>query len=234
MAAVQLPNINDVEFEASLAELRDLAKTLDTPNAAPAGAASDPKVDAAREAYHTWVERLDSTAGHFAAERYVGAAGAWSKALLGRQGAQLDIKPVRGQMLLYRAQPGTLRQIVLQNGVYLIPRADGHILVGSTLEEVGFDKETTGEAGAALHARALAMLPELAQAEFVRHWAGLRPGSPGNIPVIARHPQLENLYLNSGHFRYGVTMAPVSAQVLANHLFGREQPFNVSSYAWPS
>lgn len=180
------------------------------------------------------VERLDTAAGSFAAGRYVVAAGAWSKELLGKQGEQLDIKPVRGQMLLYRAQPGMLRQIVLQNGVYLIPRADGHILAGSTLEEVGFDKATTGEARAALHARALAMLPQLAQAEFIRHWAGLRPGSPGNIPVIARHPQLENLYLNSGHFRYGVTMAPASAQILANHLFGREQPFDVSSYAWPS
>lgn len=179
------------------------------------------------------VERLDTTAGVFAAEHYVVAAGAWSKKLLGKRGAQLDIKPVRGQMLLYRAQPGMLRQIILQNGTYLIPRDDGHILVGSTLEDAGFDKATTEEARAALHARALGMLPQLAQAELVQHWAGLRPGSPGNIPIIARHPQLENLYLNSGHFRYGVTMAPASAQILANRLFNREQPFDVSSYDWP-
>lgn len=176
------------------------------------------------------VVRLDTTAGSFAAERYVVAAGAWSKKLLGKQGVQLEIKPVRGQMLLYRAQPGMLRQIILQNGTYLIPRADGHILVGSTLEDVGFDKATTEEARVALHARALGMLPQLAQAEFVQHWAGLRPASPDNIPTIARHPQMENLFLNSGHFRYGVTMAPASAQILANHLFNREQPFDVSSY----
>jgi len=179
------------------------------------------------------VERLDTTAGPFAAERYVVAAGAWSKKLLGKQGVQLDIKPVRGQMLLYRAQPGMLRQIILQNGTYLIPRADGHVLAGSTLEDVGFDKATTEEARVALHARALDMLPQLAQAEFIQHWAGLRPASPDNIPIIARHPQLENLFLNSGHFRYGVTMAPASAQILANRLFNREQPFDVSSYGWP-
>lgn len=179
------------------------------------------------------VERLDTTAGSFAAERYVVAAGAWSKRLLGKRGVQLDIKPMRGQMLLYRAQPGMLRHIILQNGTYLIPRDDGHILVGSTLEDVGFDKATTEEARVALHARALGMLPQLAAAEFIQHWAGLRPGSPDNIPVIARHPQMENLYLNSGHFRYGVTMAPASAQILANHLLSREQPFDVSSYDWP-
>ncbi|MHB9100344.1 MAG: NAD(P)/FAD-dependent oxidoreductase [Sulfuricella sp.] len=179
------------------------------------------------------VERLDTTAGSFAAEHYVVAAGAWSKKLLGKQGVQLDIKPVRGQMLLYRAPPGMLRHIILRNGTYLIPRDDGHILVGSTLEDVGFDKATTEEARAELHARALDMLPQLAQAEFIKHWAGLRPAAPGNIPTIARHPQLENLFLNSGHFRYGVTMAPASAQILANRLFNREQPFDVSSYDWP-
>lgn len=179
------------------------------------------------------VERLDTTAGSFAAECYVVAAGAWSKKLLGKQGEQLDIKPVRGQMLLYRAQPGMLRHILLQNGTYLIPRDDGHILVGSTLEDVGFDKATTREARVALHARALCMLPQLAQAAFIKHWAGLRPAAPDNIPTIARHPQMENLYLNSGHFRYGVTMAPASARILANHLFNRKQPFDVSSYDWP-
>lgn len=181
----------------------------------------------------TRVERLESAAGMFSAQQYVVAAGAWSKRLLGGRGAQLDIKPVRGQMLLYRAQPGMLREIVVQDGAYLIPRDDGHILAGSTLEDVGFDKATTEEARAALHARALSMLPELAQAEFVRHWAGLRPAAPDNIPTIARHPQLVNLYLNSGHFRYGVTMAPASAQILANRIFGREQDLDITSYDWP-
>jgi glycine oxidase len=179
------------------------------------------------------VDRLDTTAGVFAADQYVVAAGAWSKKLLGKQGEQIDIKPVRGQMLLYRAQRGMLQHILLQNGTYLIPRDDGHILVGSTLEDVGFDKATTEEARAVLHARALGMLPQLAQAEFIKHWAGLRPAAPDNVPIIARHPQLENLFLNSGHFRYGVTMAPASAQILANRMLNREQPFDVSRYNWP-
>lgn len=180
------------------------------------------------------VGRLDTTVGPVAAEQYIVSAGAWSKKLLGELGEQVDIKPVRGQMLLYKARPGMLRQIILQSGTYLIPRADGHILAGSTLEDVGFDKTTTDEAEKMLHSKALNLLPELADAEFVKHWAGLRPGSPENIPIIARHPQMENLYLNSGHFRYGVTMAPASAHILANLLYGRIQPLDVSPYGWPS
>lgn len=179
------------------------------------------------------VSRLDTTAGSFVAEQYVVAAGAWSKKLLGEQGARIDIRPIRGQMLLYRAQPGMLRHIILQNGTYLIPRQDGHVLVGSTLEDVGFDKATTEQARNQLHAHALRLLPDLAHAELVRHWAGLRPGSPRNIPTIARHPRIDNLYLNSGHFRYGVTMAPASARILANRIFRQLQPFDVSPYDWP-
>lgn len=179
------------------------------------------------------VIRLETSAGMFAAGHYVVAAGAWSKSLLGELGGQVDIEPVRGQMLLFKAQPGLLQQIVLQNGTYLIPRADGHVLVGSTLERVGFDKTTTEAAKESLLQRALNILPALANAELVMHWAGLRPGSPGNIPTIARHPQLKNLYLNSGHFRYGVTMAPASAQILVNRIFGRPQAIEVSPYDWP-
>jgi glycine oxidase len=67
-------------------------------------------------------------------------------------------------------------------------------------------------------------------AALVRHWSGLRPASPHNIPTIGRHPQLDNLYLNSGHFRYGVTMAPASAQILMNELLGVAQPFDTRPY----
>lgn len=179
------------------------------------------------------VLRLGTTAGPFAADQYVVAAGAWSKALLGELGTQVEIKPIRGQMLLYRVRPGMLQHIILQNGFYLIPRDDGHILAGSTLEDVGFDKATSEETRNRLHARATRLLPQLVQAELVKHWAGLRPGSPGNIPIIARHPQIENLYLNSGHFRYGVTMAPASAHILANRIFRCEQPSDISAYDWP-
>ena len=176
---------------------------------------------------------IETSRGVLNAGRYIVTSGAWSRQLLGEHALNLDIRPIRGQMLLFKAEPGTLRSIILKNGIYLIPRLDGHILAGSTLEDVGFDKTTTEEAKAMLYAQATGILPLLKEAPLVQHWSGLRPGSPDNIPTIDRHPQLENLYLNSGHFRYGVTMAPASAEIMANLILGRPQAMDIAPYRWP-
>jgi len=134
---------------------------------------------------------------------------------------------------LFKAQPGFLTNIVLQDGNYFIPRKDGHILLGSTVEHVGFDNSTTEEAKSELLSWAAKLLPQLNEKLLVRQWAGLRPGSPENIPTIDRHPYFDNLYINSGHYRYGVTMAPGSARLLVNLLLGVSQPIDCSAYAWP-
>lgn len=162
------------------------------------------------------ISHLDVPDAALRADAYVLCAGAWSGAMLGRS----DIYPVKGQMLLFDA-PGLLDTILLKDGFYLIPRRDGLILAGSTLEQAGFDKSLTREAS--LHEAAAAMLPGLERLSPVKHWAGLRPGSPGNVPTIARHPEFENLYVNTGHFRYGVTMAPASAKRLAGIVFGEPE-----------
>jgi glycine oxidase len=176
------------------------------------------------------VQSVSTSCGEFSADRYIVSAGAWSTQVLGQYALQLDIRPMRGQMLLFKFDSPPLRHIVLQDGMYLIPRRDGHLLVGSTLEDVGFDKSTTDEARDSLWQRAQLLLPALRGMPLRQHWSGLRPASPRNIPTIGRHPRLENLYLNSGHFRYGVTMAPASAAILMNELNGVEQPFDVSPY----
>ncbi len=178
------------------------------------------------------VKYLATTQGDFSADTYIVTAGAWSKVLLGEHALSLDVKPIRGQMLLFKFDTPPLSHIVLQKDLYLIPRRDGHLLVGSTLEDVGFDKSTTDEACAMLLRRAVALLPTLHDLPIVKHWAGLRPASPGNIPTIGRHSHLQNLYINSGHFRYGITMAPASAEVLLNELNRTPQPFDVSVYWW--
>lgn len=169
----------------------------------------------------------------YSADQVIVAAGAWTPQVLGASGAGLDIRPVRGQMLLYKTDTVILRRIVLTEGTYLIPREDGHILVGSTLEEAGFDKSVTEEAYQALKQRAESVLPQLKGLEPVRQWAGLRPGSPDNIPVIGRHPEIDNLWVSSGHFRYGVTMAPASARLLGDLLLGRECAIDPAPYVWP-
>lgn len=176
------------------------------------------------------VKTLTTSSGKFNAEGYVVTAGAWSKEVLGRHALRLDIKPMRGQMLLFKFDVSPLHHIVLQDDLYLIPRCDGHLLVGSTLEDVGFDQRTTREARDMLWQRAQKLLPSLRDMSLVQHWAGLRPASPHNIPTIGRHPQLDNLYLNSGHFRYGVTMAPSSVEILLNEITGAQQPFDVTPY----
>lgn len=180
------------------------------------------------------VAGLETSRGSYSAGSYVVTAGAWSSALLGNLALRCEVRPVRGQMLLFQGPPGLLPHIVLQNGIYLIPRRDGHILVGSTLEDTGFDKSTTPDALKTLRAAAIGILPQLGSHEVIRHWAGLRPGSPNNIPTIGRHPHVENLYVNSGHFRYGVTMAPGSARLLCNILLDQPQPLDVFPYRWLS
>lgn len=182
----------------------------------------------------TRIDAVSTAQGAIAADAFVLAAGAWSREVLGAQGAQIPIKPVRGQILLFKSEPDRLQQIVYRDGLYIIPREDGHILVGSTLEDVGFDKGVTEAARIDLTRRAAELLPFLEQTPLVGHWAGLRPGSPDNIPIMARHPTLENLYLSSGHFRYGVTMAPASAQLMVNLILGHPNPIDVSPYRWPA
>ena len=176
------------------------------------------------------VQTLTTSSGKFHAQGYIVTAGAWSKEVLGINALRLNIKPMRGQMLLFKFDVPPLRHIVLQDDLYLIPRRDGHLLVGSTMEDVGFDQRTTSQARDMLWQRAQKLLPSLRGIPLVQHWAGLRPASPHNIPTIGRHPKLDNLYINSGHFRYGVTMAPASAEILLNEIAGVQQPFDVTPY----
>lgn len=180
------------------------------------------------------VESVITDRGEYTGVNYVVAAGAWSHEILGEHALKLDIHPVRGQMLLFKVASGLLRTVVLQNDFYLIPRQDGYILAGSTMEEVGFDKNITVDARKTLLEKAHKLLPSLTEKTLVSHWAGLRPGSPDNIPVINRHPAIDNLYLNSGHYRYGVTMALGSAHLLSNMVMNNPQPFDVTPYQWPA
>ena len=176
------------------------------------------------------VQALLTSSGMVHAAQYIVTAGAWSREILGRHALNLNIKPSRGQMLLFKFATPPLRHILLQENLYLIPRRDGHLLVGSTLEDVGFTKNTTTTARDELFHRAQKLLPIINTIPIKKQWAGLRPASPANIPTIGRHPQLNNLFINSGHFRYGVTMAPASAEILLNELVGAPQPFDTTAY----
>jgi len=185
---------------------------------------------------HNWkvqqnkILSIQSSCGIFEADNYIIAAGAWSQRVLGEHALGLNIQPVKGQMLLFKFDAQPLSTIVVQESLYLIPRQDGHLLLGSTVENTGFDKRITTSVRRKLLKQAQSILPQLHDSSVIGHWSGLRPCSPLNIPTIGRHPELTNLYLNSGHFRYGVTMAPASAEILANTITGSTQKIDVSPY----
>lgn len=165
------------------------------------------------------------------ADLFVVTSGAWSYELLKDTTANLQIKPMRGQILLYQMPPGTLRHIVYQDGFYLLQRQDGYLLAGSTLEDVGFDTGVTESAKHEMQAKAEAIVPELKDMPIHKHWSGLRPGTPENMPTISRHPAIANLYLNTGHFRYGVTMAPASSKLVTALIMGETPMIDASPYA---
>ncbi len=169
--------------------------------------------------------------GEMRADRVVVAAGAWSGNLLATLGLELPVKPMKGQMILFKCAEDFLPSMVLAKRRYAIPRRDGHILVGSTLEDVGFDKTPTEDALESLRATAIDLLPSLADAEVAKHWAGLRPASPEGLPFIGAVPGYEGLWLNCGHFRNGLVLAPASCQLLTDLMVGRAPCIDPAPYA---
>jgi len=166
------------------------------------------------------VESVEAMEGRIPCKFVVVAAGAWSGRFFEDRST---IKPVRGQMLLIGSPEGFLNRIVLKDGVYLIPRKSGQILIGSTVEYVGFNKEVTQEAAEKLHSAALRMLPSLCEYDIVQQWAGLRPAAAENKPVIHEDAYTKGLFFNTGHFRNGVVLAPASAKALVKLLMPNKE-----------
>ncbi|MFQ5642402.1 MAG: glycine oxidase ThiO [Thiogranum sp.] len=167
------------------------------------------------------IRAVHTPEGELGADSFDVASGAWSTDLLRSTGISLPVEPVRGQMILYRGTPRLVSCITLYRGRYVIPRRDGRVLVGSTLEYVGFDKSTTQQGLDDLSRAAIELIPELAALPIEQHWSGLRPGSPDGTPLVGPHPGIDNLYINAGHFRNGVVLGPATARLLADQLLGR-------------
>lgn len=176
------------------------------------------------------VHSLTTAQGQIFADYYVVSAGAWSKALLEPHALGIEIKPIKGQMLLFKFNEPPITNIMIKDNVYMIPRQDGHLLVGSTIEDVGFNKEITITARNTLMKKAREILPLLDKMPIIKQWAGLRPATKKNSPYIGRHSTLSNLFMNAGHFRYGIVMAPASAEILANEITNHSQKIDISPY----
>lgn len=163
---------------------------------------------------------VDQLGNRWTADQYLIASGAWSGQLAELVGVNLPVQPIKGQMILYKTPPRWLPCMVMNRGIYLIPRIDGHVLCGSTVESSGFDNRVDGEAQKHLAQRAIEMVPSLEGMQIRDQWAGLRPAAPNGIPYIGRAPHLHNLWVNAGHFRNGIVLAAGSARILREQMLG--------------
>jgi glycine/D-amino acid oxidase-like deaminating enzyme len=168
----------------------------------------------------------------FAAGTVVNCAGAWA----GQIGPHpFPTRPVKGQML-YVAMPHkelvrhVVRTVGLTPDVYLIPRSDGRMLIGTTMEEAGFDKQTVPETILKLRKAALDLVPKLADARILEAWAGLRPGTPDGLPIMGATPT-PGYFVATGHFRDGILLAPATAGLMSQLITGQAPDFDLSAFS---
>jgi glycine oxidase len=182
---------------------------------------------------------IRTTTGMIRAEKFVIAAGTWTTGLLADLGWQPAMKPIKGQIVLLNTASGgrkppektweehsmLLDHILLVGHQYLVPRQDGRILIGSTEEDVGYDKNTTEEASIKLRSFAARLIPSLADAPIEKQWSGLRPGSSDGRPFLGPVPNYQNLYVAAGHFRAGLQHSIMTGIVMRDVLLN--QPNNI-------
>jgi glycine oxidase len=176
-------------------------------------------------------ERID-------APRVVLAAGAWSGQLEGLP-RPLPIRPVKGQMFSVDARgrapdrptDAILGRVIFATDCYIIPRADGRLLIGATMEEAGFRKAPTPRGISTLMAAAERVVPLTADLPLVETWAGFRPATPDGLPILGADPEMEGLVYATGHFRNGILLAPVTAACVADVVTDARPPVALDAFA---
>jgi glycine oxidase len=164
---------------------------------------------------------VQTSQGKMSAAQYLLTAGAWSEELLAQLGWHPGIRPIRGQIALLHWTPNALTRVVEVGKRYLVPRQDGYVLIGSTEEDAGFEKQTTAEAIRGLLDFGLSLIPALASAPLERCWAGLRPGSPDGMPFLGCVPNLDNLLVAAGHYRAGIQLSAATGLLMRQLLLGQ-------------
>lgn len=180
---------------------------------------------------HDKVSGVATRSGNFYAEKIIICSGAWTKSLLQNMDS-VDIEPVRGQMLLYKTPTKLISNIVLKDKTYVIPRNDGHLLCGSTVERVGFNNDITEQANRYLQASAQSLVPLLKEHEPVKQWSALRPGTQRDKPYICKHPTIDGLFLNSGHYRYGIIMSIASARLMTDLVTNTSSSSHITGFGY--
>jgi len=177
---------------------------------------------------HGKASGVTTTKTSYSALRVVNCAGAWSGTIAPHE---FPTRPVKGQMLCFVTPRRDLLQHVVRSAeIYLIPRSDGRLLAGATVEEVGFDKRTVPDTIQALERAAIRILPELKDGRILEAWAGLRPGTPDALPILGPTPT-PGYFVATGHFRDGILLTPITARVMAQVVSGENPQENLQSFS---
>ena len=167
---------------------------------------------------------------HFPAAAVINCAGAWAGDV-SPQVEAVPTRPVKGQMLcLVTPRRNVLRHVIRAPKVYLVPRSDGRILVGTTLEEAGFDKRTDADTIQRMHQAAANLIPSLGEARMLEAWAGLRPGTPDNLPILGA-TSLPGYFVATGHFRDGILLSAVTAKVMGEVVRGAALEVDLTAFS---
>ena len=158
------------------------------------------------------VLHLDTSAGKLQGDRYILATGAWTQSLM-----PLPIKPIKGQMLSVGDRDRKLQHIIYAPNCYIVPRQDGTIVIGATVEDNGFIQGNTAAGIAHLLNNAISVYPAIADMEITETWWGFRPYAPNEIPLLGAS-DYENLVLATGHYRNGILFAPITAKLLTDFI----------------
>jgi glycine oxidase len=164
------------------------------------------------------------------ANSYCIAAGAWSERLLDPLGFRMSMLPIRGQIVLFKLDHRIFEPVIYEGSRYIVPRKDGHVLVGATVEEAGFDASTTPSDINDLVAFAHSLIPALNESTFETCWAGLRPATFDGFPYLGRLPELSNGFVSTGHFKAGLHLSTGSAVVMADLIEGKPATVDLSPF----
>ena len=161
----------------------------------------------------------------FLADNVILTTGAWTSLIkIGENASMIvNVKPIRGQMYSYKTAKRLFTKVIYSPRGYIVPRADGRILVGATVENVGFDKSVTASGIEYLRENALEISPNFANLEISERWAGLRPSAPDGLPILGSFPEIKNFYVATAHYRNGILLAPLTAEIMADRIVGNKE-----------
>jgi glycine oxidase len=179
------------------------------------------------------VSGVQTSHGFVSAPVVVIAAGAWAS-LIKSPDANLpavEIEPVRGQMLCFKARPQFAQHVIYSSRGYLVPRRDGRVLAGSTAEHVGFDRSVTEEGMAAIKSMAIEIAPGLAALTAIDSWSGLRPRAKDGLPVLGPTAEIGGLFYATGHYRNGILLAPITGKLIVDAIVDGVMPAALQAFS---